>query len=113
MNQARSANVRSVEDVRRALRRLAAMTPETSEVNRQLKELLSKRVYQSAQLNEERTVAAAKIAYLFEYLCEHPERISAGFREQLEDAPIHRVICDYIAGMTDGFFLKTYEALAK
>jgi dGTPase len=112
VNQARSANVRTVEDIRNAPRRLAAMTPETAELNRQLKALLSKRVYQSAWLNEERTLAAGKIAYLFEYLCERPEHISAGFREQLDDAPIHRVVCDYIAGMTDGFFLKTYEALA-
>jgi dGTPase len=111
VNQARSANVHSVEDVRGARRRLSAMTPETAELNRQLKALLFKSVYQSAQVNEERTAAAAKIAYLFEYLCEHPEHISASFREQLEDEPIHRVVCDYIAGMTDGFFLKTYEAL--
>ena len=26
------------------------------------------------------------------------------------DEPAHRVVCDYIAGMTDGFFHRTYEA---
>jgi dGTP triphosphohydrolase len=24
------------------------------------------------------------------------------------DDPLHRVVCDYIAGMTDGFFRRTY-----
>jgi dGTPase len=112
VNQSRSANVHNVKEIREAPRRLAAMTPETAELNRQLKTLLSDRVYQSAWLNKERILAAGKIAYLFQYLYEYPERIPTAFREQFEDEPLHRIVCDYIAGMTDGFFLKTYEALA-
>ena len=32
-------------------------------------------------------------------------------REQYEHAPVHRVVCNYIAGMTDGFFRRTYRQL--
>jgi dGTP triphosphohydrolase len=35
----------------------------------------------------------------------------ANYREQSAGEPPQRQVCDYIAGMTDGFFLKTCDAL--
>jgi dGTPase len=48
---------------------------------------------------------------LFEFFVEHPDRVSAGYRENLSEMPVHRVVCDYIAGMTDAYFIRTYETL--
>jgi dGTPase len=87
------------------------MTAETANLNRQLKAFLTARVYESKDLVEHRAQAVKKIEWLFSYLLAHPERISPGFRENLETESVERVVCDYIAGMTDGYFLKTYEAL--
>jgi dGTPase len=107
-----TAGVRTVQDLRHAPKRLAALTETSAALNQQLKRLLTRRVYQSPDLVEERRSAAAKINLLFDSLMLHPEHISPGFRETLDDEPLHRVVCDYIAGMTDAFFLRTYEALA-
>lgn len=109
--EAEASGAKNVWDVRQANTRLAAMTPEAADLNRRLKELLTERVYQSSPLIEERKLVAGKISVLFNFLLEHPDAISEGFREQLEGEPVERVVCDYIAGMTDGFFLKTYAAL--
>jgi dGTPase len=109
--QAQVLGIRDADGVRHAPRRIAAMTAETARLNRQLKDLLSERVYYSRPLVDERERASGKISELFSFLVAQPEHISTGFREQLENTCVERVVCDYIAGMTDAFFLKTYETL--
>jgi len=100
-----------VEDVRRYPERLAAFTPETETANRDLKRFLHRRVYTAPSLREERDRAAATIAELFEFFLEHPERLPASHRESIPAEPAYRVVCDYIAGMTDGFFRRTYQQM--
>jgi dGTPase len=64
-------------------------------------------------LRQERDRAAAMIAELFDFFVEHPERLPASHRDLIPAEPAYRVVCDYIAGMTDGFFTRTYrETLA-
>jgi dGTPase len=108
---AQEAAVETAEDVRKLETRLARMTPEAAEINRQLRNVLVTRVYSYTQLVEERSAAVIKVGELFEYLMENPERVSAGYRENLAEMPVHRVICDYIAGMTDTFFMRVHREL--
>lgn len=91
----------SVTEVRQAPRRLAAMSIEAARVNAALKTFLSSRVYNSAELNAARTESAARISALFRFLLDHPDRTPPGY----EATP--RSVCDYIAGMTDGYFRRT------
>lgn len=106
-----AAGVQSVDDVRALEYRLARLTPEADEINSQMRALLVNRVYSYAQLIEERSAAVDKLRTLFEYFLEHPDRMSTGYRERLNEAPVHRVVCDYVAGMTDSFLLRTYKEL--
>jgi dGTPase len=111
--RARQENLRSVEDLRHANGRIAVLTPQAAELNRQLRRLLTARVYEAEPLVEHRASAATKVSWLFCHLLEHPEHVSSGFRESFDKQPPARVVCDYIAGMTDAFFLRTYEQLAQ
>jgi dGTPase len=108
---AEAAGVHSVEDVRDLDCRLARLTPEAAEINRQLKGLLIARVYSYAQLVEDRSAAVDKLRLLFEYFMESPEQVAPTYRERLEGEPVHRVVCDYIAGMTDAYLFRTYREL--
>ncbi|MBV8864681.1 MAG: hypothetical protein JO210_04695, partial [Acidobacteriaceae bacterium] len=92
-------------------RRIAKLSPETSEINVQLKELLVRRAYSCSPLVENRNMAVQKMRAVFEFLVKHPERVSPGYREHLGDTPAHRVICDYLAGMTDAYLLRVYAEL--
>lgn len=83
---------------------MAAYTPDAAEANRQLKTFLREKVYNSGQIRAERQQCERQIAALFGYLVEHPEAISVNFREYHQQESPHRLVCDYIAGMTDGFF---------
>ena len=41
----------------------------------------------------------------------HPDRLPQPYaRYRPAREPAHRVVCDYIAGMTDAFFRRTFEA---
>jgi len=108
---AEAAGARDWNDVRAHSRRLAACTAEAEATNRQLKQFLHQTVYFSEPMVEERQRSAAQIAELFDFYVRHPEKLPEYYAEALAASPAHRVVCDYIAGMTDGFFLRCYRQI--
>jgi dGTPase len=109
--RAGQAGLRSVEEVRRYPERLAGFTPETRDANRDLKRFLHEHVYSAPELCRERERAAAMIAELFDFFLQHPERMPAPHSDLIPGEPAHLVVCDYIAGMTDAFFHRTYHQM--
>jgi dGTPase len=107
--QAQQAAAESCEDVRALPRRLAAFTSEAAAASRNLKRFLFTKVYSAEDLVTGRTLSVAMIAELFQFFLDHPECLPAAYREQAGPQPAHRVVCDYIAGMTDAFFRRTYQ----
>lgn len=74
-----------------------------------LHEFMFDRVYTNPVCKSEESKAISMIQQLFSFFCEHPdelpnEYISIAWREGTE-----RAVCDYIAGMTDGYALKTFS----
>jgi dGTPase len=51
------------------------------------------------------------IAGLFQFFFDRPDRMPPAYTQQAMAEPTHRVVCDYIAGMTDVFFHRTYEQM--
>ena len=49
------------------------------------------------------------MARLFRFFLENPRQVPA----RDGDDPIHRIVCDYIAGMTDGYFRRVYAAVSR
>ncbi len=104
--QALASGAETAEDLRR-LPRVACLTPEAAETSRALKRFLFERLYSIPMLAEERRLATERIGGLFEFFLNDPGKLPENHRERVMDFPLHRVICDYIAGMTDGYFRKT------
>jgi dGTPase len=102
-----SASLTGVDAVRAHPERVARFTPEAAKTSAQLKKFLRESVYESPALVRARSESVSQIAGLFELLLEHPDRMPAVYREESAGQPLHRQVCDYIAGMTDGFFLRT------
>jgi len=111
VQRAVEAGLENVEDVRRHPARVAAFTPETEKANRDLKRFLHQRVYTAPDLCRERERAAGMIAELFDFFLAHPERMPASYGELIAGEPAYRVVCDYIAGMTDGYFQRTHHQM--
>jgi len=100
------AGVRDVDSIRAYPARLAQFTPETRETSLRLKRFLLKNVYCSEALEQDRRESIEKLEKLFEYLMENPAAIPGE-----HSGPQHRVVCNFIAGMTDRYFLRFYEGL--
>ena len=111
IERAEKSGAASAEDVRRAPERLAGFSAEASQSSAALKSVLRKLVYHSDLVVEERSEWTRKIGELFVLLMEHPEHMPETYREETANQPLHRTVCDYIAGMTDRFFVRTYDAL--
>ena len=109
VERAKEAGVGNADEVRQFPSRLAFFTCETGETSRALKRFLFQKVYASPALLEDRNRSMAQIGELFQFFLQHPERLPEAYREQTASDPPHRSVCDYIAGMTDGFFRRTYE----
>jgi dGTPase len=102
-------SVEGVDDVRAHSRRIASFTLPTHAANRALKQFLHHTLYYSEPMTGERRRSATQIAELFEFWVSHPDKLPANYVESLASSPVHRVVCDYIAGMTDGYFLRCYQ----
>lgn len=101
----------NVDEVRRNETRVACFSSETAAGGHELKDLLRRSVYQSDRLAEDRKRHADLIANLFEFFVEHPNRLPVNYLEESAGQPLHRAVCDYIAGMTDGFLIRTCEQM--
>ena len=108
-NQIRAAGIRTLDDVRACPKRLVGLSVEVEDERRQTKEFLYRNLYFSAALDPEKEDAERIIGELFEFWMQHPERLPFNYREKADEEPLPRVICDYIAGMTDHYIYEQYE----
>ena len=109
--QVEASGVQSVEDVRRHPSRLARFSDDAARQNASLKQFLGARVYSHPAISEERDRSVAALDALFCFFLDHPDRMPKHYSELAEEEPRHRVVCDYIAGMTDHFLLRRCREL--
>ena len=110
---AESAGVANVDGVRAHPSRLACLTAPAAIATAELKQFLHTRLYNAPQLHSERARARALIASLFQLYENEPDRMPEPYATQARVEPSWRVACDYIAGMTDGYLIKTAAAQLK
>ncbi len=103
------SGVATVEDVRRFPGRLVSFSPEMAGENRRIKDFLYARLYELPALKQEKERGAEMVAELFRSYLDHPDLLPRSYREQAAREPAHRVVCDYIAGMTDSYLEKQYR----
>jgi dGTPase len=98
-------------DAVRSAPRVVVFTPEAAQCSREMKAFLRSHVYQSAEVRGATESAVRRMEGLFDFLMNRPDVLPEAYREQAAGEPLHREVCDYIAGMTDGFFLRTCDQL--
>ena len=106
-----ASGVQSVEDVRHASRRLAGFSAPMAAENAALKKFLHVRLYNNSAIVGDRERSVEALAQLFAYYVEHPAAMPKAYAELAQRDPKYRVVCDYIAGMTDHFLLRQHAEL--
>lgn len=87
------------------------MRPEVARAMDDLRNFLFERVYRNPVAKGEESKARAMLQALYTYYNKHPEKLPADFIPQLDFDGMPRVICDYIAGMTDKYAVAKYEEI--
>ena len=100
--RARAANP---GDVLQSASRLACLEKEAADASRQLKVLLAREVYFSSGLQAVRAETDRHVAEMFQRFMERPALLPEACQARIGEEPPHRVVCDYIACMTDKFLL--------
>jgi dGTPase len=106
-------HARTPDDIRRVGTNVASFSPELSEMNRELKAFLMHHFYRHPRLvrmsaKAHRLLTDLFLAYLAEPL-QLPHEVQARIRRSPD--PLQRVICDYIAGMTDRYAILEHKKL--
>ena len=73
------------------------------------KDFLCETVYFSPSLADEKDAAERVVSELFAFWMDHPESLPHNYQDKAKAESLSRVVCDYIAGMTDHFILEQYE----
>jgi len=105
------AKIQTLDDVRNHTERLAAFSPTVEAERKQSKDFLYENLYFSSALAAEKDDAERVVGELFTFWMDHPEALPHNYRDKVEkkEDSLPRVICDYIAGMTDNFIFEQYE----
>jgi dGTPase len=99
----KSLGISTVAEVRAYPERLAAFEPDIAELNLELKRFLHSHLYDHAVLKKARQEAQHIVERLFAYYLDDPNHLPASHSRRVGEQELHRVVCDYIAGMTDPY----------
>ena len=105
------AGVESLDDVRAADRWLVGNGAGLEDEKREFQEFLHDRLYRHYRVMQTANKAKKFVRSLFEEFLAHAEDLPDDFRERVDSEGLHRVVCDYIAGMTDRYAQDTYQKL--
>jgi dGTPase len=103
------AGVASVEAVRQFPRRLITFSPQVDEERKQIKEFLYQNVYYSPAQERDKRQAEQVIAEMFAFFMKFPRELPASYQAKTRSEPLHRIVCDYVAGMTDSYIFEQHR----
>jgi dGTPase len=103
------ARIRNLQDVRAHPERLVAFSEAVESDRREAKNFLYASLYFSPALEPEKQDAERVISELFAYWMKKPEALPSTYQDKARQEPLPRVVCDYIAGMTDNFIYEQYD----
>ncbi|MDP6602621.1 MAG: deoxyguanosinetriphosphate triphosphohydrolase [Rhodospirillales bacterium] len=106
---------RSAEEVRRLAHPVVAFSAPMERDSRDLKSFLFERMYRHFKVNRMTSKARRVVGDLFALLLAEPECLPSEWRDRAETAgqatESARLVCDYVAGMTDRYALDEHRRL--
>ena len=114
MRRVKEYNPQSAAAVRAMDVPLVAFSEELETRQRALRAFLYERMYKHYKVNRMRSKAKRMLKDLFDIFLQEPDTLPSPWRldaTQATEAKRARIVCDYIAGMTDGFAMDEYRRL--
>lgn len=89
-------------------RKTISLSPGIAEITDQLRAFMFANVYIGSEAKREEVKAKHVIKFLYHHFIEYPELIPEEHRQKINNAGVERVVCDYIAGMTDRYAIAQF-----
>ncbi len=102
----------TLDDVRRAPRRLVALSPLMESARAAAKSFLYASFYNSSSMDEAHNRADEVVEGLFAALMAHPSLLPQDHQSQIPTQGLARTVADYIAGMTDSYIEQAWARCA-
>ncbi len=103
--------LRCPDDARAAPRPAACFSPGMAEQFPLLKDFLNQTLYRHYRVRRMEVKAERVLSELFYAYVDDPELLPPGFRAHVNGAAPERIVCDYLAGMTDRYSIREYQKL--
>ena len=105
----------SPQDIRHAGRAMVRFSDQVFADLKEVRAFLFTRMYRAPRVVETRAIVTDVVNDLFPHMMAHPEQLprqwQAEVRAAQDDTTLARLVCDYIAGMTDRFALQTHRRI--
>jgi dGTPase len=114
LQRAAATGVSSADDVRGLDHALVAFSPDMAEDLARLRAFLHERMYRHWRVNRTRSQARRILGEMFTLFLKEPEVLPTVWfakSQNRDEAGRARVVCDYIAGMTDRFAIEEHRKL--
>lgn len=105
----RKSKVHCADDVRAQAKPLIRYSAPRRKLNLALRKYLYRNFYYHPVVHEPNTRAVQMMRELFSYFLENRKEMGAFSQGRIRKLGIHRVVCDYLAGMTDTYLIKEHE----
>ncbi len=102
-------NATTLDEIRRAPHRLAALSTQMESARVTVKEFLYANLYNSPAQEEEHARAQEVVIDLFNRLMAQPGLMPEDHQAQISTQGLARVVADYIAGMTDTYIVQLWS----
>jgi dGTPase len=111
LGRLRHERIRTIADVRNASSLLAEPSPAMRALKAEMEDFLGRRVYNHSRVQRMAVKGGRIIRQLFEEFCRAPRLLPERYSRRIDGQPTERVVCDYIAGMTDRYAQDEYLRL--
>lgn len=105
------AGIKTIDDVYAQSENLICLSDESEAGLAVLEQFLFTNFYHHKSLLQTSGRVKDWLGRLLERLCQQPDLMPGYFQKMAEKEGLKRTVCDYIAGMTDRFCLKTLEEI--
>ncbi len=105
------AKPQSLEELQLLPYNVIGHSEDFTRMNRELKDTLYKKLYRHYRVMRMAAKAEHFITAIFEAYVQRPEQLPDRVQEKLNRRSLHRVVTDYISGMTDRYALQEYQRL--
>ncbi len=108
------SKIESAQDVRELGFRLAKFPERVANAREGLRGFLVDNVYRSEEVTRIANDAGLKLRDIFLAYCSEPRLMPGHFYSRVKEGkPIKRVVCDYVAGMTDRYAINEHKKICK